>query len=126
MKKSLFFSLFLLLLYAGMMWGQAPGSIPLLIIENDSIDKPTSVIPLPYPTASLNGTELTIVFSSSTASQIIIMNQGQINQTVYFGNFFPTTQVVIDLDDEGIGEGSYLLRIYAFGKWWWGEFVLEE
>ena len=73
----------------------------------------------------LDVTELTIDFSLTTPSQVLIANQST-NQTVYSGSFAPTTQVIIDLDDEGIGEGSYLLRIYAFGKWWWGEFVMEE
>ena len=56
---------------------------------------------------------------------MVIINQST-SQTVYSDNFASTTQVIIDLDDEGISEGSYLLRIYAFDKWWWGEFVLEE
>ena len=77
------------------------------------------------PSVSLDGTVLTISFPSDTLSQVVIIDQRS-SQTVYSDSFATTTQVVIDLDDEGIGEGSYLLRIYAFGKWWWGEFVLEE
>ena len=77
------------------------------------------------PSVSLDGTVLTISFPSDTLSQVVIINQST-SQTVYSDNFASTTQVIIDLDDEGISEGSYLLRIYAFDKWWWGEFVLEE
>ena len=68
---------------------------------------------------------LAISLTSVTPLQVFIINQST-NQTVYSDSFASTTQVIIDLEDEGIGEGSYLLRIYAFGKWWWGEFVLEE
>ncbi|MBP5323794.1 MAG: DUF3244 domain-containing protein [Bacteroidaceae bacterium] len=74
---------------------------------------------------TLDVAELTIGFSSVTSSQVLIIDQNT-NQTVYSDSFASTTQVIIDLEDEGIGEGSYLLRIYAFGKWWWGEFEIEE
>ena len=77
------------------------------------------------PTAEIVNSFLLLEFPSATASQVVIINEDT-SQTVYSDSFASTTQVVIDLDDEGIGEGSYLLRIYAFGKWWWGEFALEE
>ena len=68
---------------------------------------------------------LTISLTSVTPLQVVIIDESSY-QTVYSDSFASTTQVIIDLEDEGIGEGSYLLRIYAFGKWWWGEFVMEE
>ena len=77
------------------------------------------------PSASLNNSEIIIDFSSAVPSQVVLIDQST-NQTVYSDSFASTTQVIIDLEDEGIGEGNYLLRIYAFGKWWWGEFVLED
>ena len=75
--------------------------------------------------AALERNVLYLAFPSATASQVVIINEDT-SQTVYSDSFASTTQVVIDLEDEGIGEGSYLIRIYAFDKWWWGEFVLEE
>ena len=75
--------------------------------------------------AYLGADILTISLTSVTSLQVVIINEST-NQTVYSDSFASTTQVIIDLEDEGIGEGSYMLRIYAFGKWWWGEFVLED
>jgi hypothetical protein len=77
------------------------------------------------PTAILNGSVLTIDFSEPTASQVIISDQST-NAVVYSDSFSSTLQIIIDLEDENIGEGNYVLRIYAFGKWWWGEYVLDE
>ena len=77
------------------------------------------------PSAEIVNSFLLLEYPSATASHVEIINQST-NQTVYSDSFASTTQVIIDLEDEGIGEGIYLLRICAFGKWWWGEFVLEE
>ncbi|MBO4444480.1 MAG: DUF3244 domain-containing protein [Bacteroidaceae bacterium] len=77
------------------------------------------------PVASLERSILQVSFPVCTVSQVVIIDKSS-NQTVYSDSFASTTQVIIDLEDEGLGEGNYLLRIYAFGKWWWGEFVLEE
>lgn len=84
---------------------------------------PRSVIEM--PTAFLNGLVLTIDFQEATVSQVIISDQNT-NAVVYSDSFSSTLQLIIDLEDENIGEGNYVLRIYAFGKWWWGEFVIEE
>ena len=77
------------------------------------------------PTATLDGTILTIDFSEATASQVVIRSQVS-NQIVYSDSFSSSTQVQIDLEEENVGEGSYVLWLYAFGKWWRGEFVIEE
>lgn len=77
------------------------------------------------PTVSLDGSVLTINFPEATASQVIISDQST-NAVVYSDSFSSTLQIIIDLEDENIGEGSYVLRIYAFGKWWRGEFVIED
>ena len=77
------------------------------------------------PTVTLDDSVLTIDFSEATASQVIISDQST-NAVVYSDSFSSTLQIIIDLEDENIGEGNYVLRIYAFGKWWWGEFVIEE
>ena len=119
MKK---LSLFLCILLLSV--GNVCGQMNLPLTPDDSIplgprSTMTSVM------ATVDNPYFIIDFTSATASQVVIINEGT-NQTVYSDNFASTTQVIIDLEDEGIGEGSYLLRIYAFGKWWWGEFVIEE
>ncbi len=60
-----------------------------------------------------------------TASQVVIMNESINCQVVYSESFPSTTQVIVDLEDEGIGEGRYLLWLFAFGQWWEGEFEIE-
>ena len=94
-----------------------------IINGEDSLHGPRSIVS--DLMATLDGTDLIIDFASATASQVVIINEST-NQTVYSDSFASTTQVIIDLENEGIGEGSYMLRIYAYGKWWWGEFVMEE
>ena len=119
-KLSILFGL--LLLSVSNVFSQRVIDVP-MILDGDTISGQRSIVS--EIVATLDGSDLTIDFSSATPSQVVIINQST-NQTVYSDNFASTTQVIIDLDDEGIGEGSYLLRIYAFGKWWWGEFVLED
>ena len=120
-KLSVFFGI--LLLTAGNVWSQGT-NLPLY---------PTNVEDPPGPRSlfsSLNATIekslLTFDFSSATASQVIIMDQNHSNQVIYSESFASTTQVIVDLEDEGIGEGRYLLWLFAFGQWWEGEFTLEE
>ena len=116
----------ILLLTAGSVWSQKPSQIPLLIMDNDTVIEPTSIPLQVVPLATLDGTVLTFDFSPATVSQIVIMDENNQNQVVYSESFMNSTQVVVDLEDEGIGKGSYLLWLYAFGEWWEGEFILEE
>ena len=95
--------------------------LPLDSIFIDGGDRSTVL----EPSAEIVNAFLFLQYPSATASQVVIINEST-NQTVYSDSFDSTTQVIIDLEYEGIGEGSYLLHIYAFGKWWWGEFVLED
>ena len=44
---------------------------------------------------------------------------------VYSEEFAASRSVVIDLAEEGLEEGTYELHVYAFGKWWWGEFEIQ-
>ena len=119
-KLSILFGL--LLLSVSNVFSQRVIDVP-MILDGDTISGQRSIVS--EIVATLDGSDLTIDFSSATPSQVVLIDQST-NQTVYTDSFASTTQVIIDLDDEGIGEGSYLLRIYAFGKWWWGEFVLED
>jgi hypothetical protein len=115
----------ILLLTAGSVWSQQSINVPVVIQENGGLnDGPRSVVFA--PTVTLDGAELTFDFSSATASQIVLMDENNNCQVVYSEDFASTTQVVVDLQDEGIGEGRYLLWLFAFGQWWEGEFVLTE
>ena len=116
----------ILLLTAGGMWAQTPKDIPLTMMPNDTIILPKSPVSSPAPLVSLNGTVLTFDYSSATASQVVIMDENNNYQIVYSESYSTTLQVIVDLEDEGIGEGRYLLWLYAFGQWWEGEFTLEE
>ena len=121
-KLSVFFGI--LLLTAGSVWSQGI-DVPM---SNNNPTQPDGgprsiIIPL---RVSLEGTMLTFDFSSATASQIVIMDDNNNCQVVYSESFASTTQVIVDLEDEGIGEGSYRLWLYAFGEWWEGEFEIEE
>ena len=77
------------------------------------------------PVVTFDGSILTISFPTATASQVVIKNQDT-NAVVFSENYSSSFEVIIDLENENIGEGDYLLRICAFGKWWRGEFVIEE
>ena len=75
---------------------------------------------------TLDGEELTFSFLSTMASQVIIMDENNNCQVVYSESFPSTTQIIVDLEDEGVGEGRYLLWLFAFGQWWEGEFEIED
>ena len=127
MKKKFYFLFALLLLSAGSVWSQGPIDIPIIQMPKDSIDKPTSPILTPVPFVTQEGSELTFDFSPATVSQIVIMDENNQNQVVYSSSFLSSTQVVVDLENEGVGKGIYLLWLYAFGEWWEGEFeIIEE
>ena len=75
------------------------------------------------PTAFIDGQYITINYPLSTVSQVIIRD-ADTGAVVYSAPYDATRQVVINLSS--LPEGTYELRIYAFGKWWWGEFELEN
>ena len=126
MKNKVCLVLGILLLTAGGMWAQTPKDIPLTMMPNDTIILPKSPVSSPAPLVSLNGTVLTFDYSSATASQVVIMDENNNYQIVYSESYSTTLQVIVDLEDEGIGEGSYRLWLYAFGEWWEGELVIED
>ena len=74
------------------------------------------------PEVTLDGTIITINYPLSTTSQVIIRD-ADTGTVVYSAPYDATRQVVINLSS--LPEGTYELRLYAFGKWWWGEFTIE-
>ena len=73
--------------------------------------------------AYLNGSMLTIDYPMPTVSQVIIRD-AETDAVVYSAPYDATRQVLINLSI--LPEGTYEIRLYAFGKWWWGEFELGE
>lgn len=66
---------------------------------------------------------LTISLTSVSSLQVVVVDK-QTEMTVYSNTWNTTSGQVIDLS--ALPANEYELSIYAFGKWWWGEFVLEE
>lgn len=123
MKKIVFLLGFLFLLIGNV----CAQEIPIILEDPDGpigTDNPRSGTLL-EPFATLNNKVLTLQFPVSTVSQVIISDQNT-NAVVYSDSFSSTLQIIMDLEDENIGEGNYSLRVYAFGKWWEGEFIIED
>jgi len=81
--------------------------------------------PVPTPTAFLDETTLLFDFPEVAESQVVLISQ-ETNQIVYADNYESSTQVQINLTNEGLSCGSYWIHLSVFGYWWWGQFVLEE
>ena len=74
------------------------------------------------PTAFIEGQYITVNYPLSTISQVIIRD-ADTGAVVYSASYDATRQVVINLSS--LPEGTYEICLYAFGKWWWGEFTIE-
>ena len=74
------------------------------------------------PTAFIEGEYITISYPLSTVSEVVIRD-ADTDAVVYSAPYDATRQVVINLSS--LPEGTYEIRLYAFGKWWWGEFTIE-
>ena len=75
------------------------------------------------PEAYIVNNTITIDYQMSTVSQVIILN-ADTQAVVYSAPYDATRQVVVNLSS--LPEGLYELHLYAFGKWWWGEFEIDE
>lgn len=73
--------------------------------------------------AMLEGNLLYLSFAPSSSSEVTITNS-QTNSVVYSNTFGVAAGQIIPLST--LPSGEYELVIYAFGKWWRGEFVIEE
>ena len=119
MKKSI---IYIFVLFISL-FAHAEQNLPLQVDQDDPRNSTGRSIDM-EPSATLDGTELTLSYPLSTESQVIIIDQST-QSTVCSETFAATRSLNIDLEEEGLDEGSYTLRIYAFGKWWVGEFVIE-
>ena len=120
MKKNVFTFLFFVL-FSEFTFAQS--NIPLTtdIPDPEQDDTPRSLIA--EPVANLFGASLIIDFPVPTVSQVIIRD-AESGTVVYSAPYDTTRQVVVNLSS--LPEGNYELHVYAFGKWWWGEFEIEE
>lgn len=109
----------------GNMSAQKPNPQNVMLQPTDSITNGKPRALAGTLNAILDASVLTINFSSAIASQIVISQQS-LPHVVYADSFASSTQIVVDLENEGIGEGHYLLWLFAFGEWWEGEFVVED
>lgn len=75
------------------------------------------------PTAVYDGSSVIINFPMYTTSQVVVRD-AETGAVVYSASYDATRQVVVNLSS--LPEGTYELHVYAFGKWWWGEFEIEE
>ena len=116
------FAFFALFLFPYLMQAQDPKVIELEV--EDPRELGAKSLP-PMPSVILYGTELNLQYPLSTESQVVIVDQST-QAIVFSGTFTASCSVVIDLEDEDLGEGTYTLRLYAFGKWWWGGFEIIE
>ena len=113
---------FLLLIGLFIAETRAFAQIDIPICAEDDIPAGTKSLQF-KPSAFVENAELNIRFALATESQVVIVDQS--NQIIVVSETFASARsVVIDLEDEGLEEGTYMLRIYAFGKWWWGEFEI--
>ena len=73
--------------------------------------------------ASLEADSLTLFFTPSASSQVIITDS-LTGVVVYSAAFGVASTQVISLSS--LPAGEYELSIYAYGEWWEGVFVIEE
>ena len=123
MKKVLLVSILLLSAWGVSFAQSGKRSILLEPMDSTAHDKPRSAIET--PTATLEGTMLTICFVSATPSEVIIINQSS-GQAVYSNSFASSDQLSIDLSEVCVPEVNYQIRLKAFGLWWRGYFDVEE
>ena len=75
------------------------------------------------PLAVMTDGILTLEYPSPTTSEVVVTSVPA-GTVVYTAQFNATTQVQINL--ASLPAGTYHLEVYALGKWWWGEFEVED
>ena len=120
--QKLIFLLFLMMVSNSVLFAQSGSDIPLRkeIPQTDSTRERSVLI---VPEAYIVNNTITIDYQMSTVSQVIILN-ADTQAVVYSAPYDATRQVVVNLSS--LPEDLYELHLYAFGKWWWGEFEIDE
>ena len=122
MRKTISFLVALFMMATSNMYAQTIQIDPSQGNENGTSGGTTRSLNVSF-SAYLNGSMLTIDYPMPTVSQVIIRD-AETDAVVYSAPYDATRQVLINLSS--LPEGTYELRLYAFGKWWWGEFELGE
>lgn len=73
--------------------------------------------------ASINEGVLTVSFSSQTTSRINIYSSDD-SETMLYSNYYRSADSV-QTDLSSLSTGSYVVEIYAYGKWWIGYFDID-
>lgn len=120
--KKINFLLVMFMLLSGSVFAE---SINILLVPDNpnGPDKEGSRSINAFPSASLNESTLTVNFPVYTTSQVVVRD-AETGAVVYSASYDATRQVAVNLSS--LPEGTYELHVYAFGKWWWGEFEIEE
>lgn len=74
-------------------------------------------------TASINEQVLTVSFTDSTASSIVVYEESDPNTVLFSQDYAPAYSAQADLTS--LTTGDYVVEIYAFGTWWIGSFCIE-
>lgn len=111
----------MLLLSVCTLWAQSVGDPVRMEDPNAPQNTPRSISAIPE--VFLNGSILCINYPLSTVTQVVIVNS-MTGDEVLSEQYDATRQVIVNLSS--LPEGTYELRVYAFGKWWWGEFEIED
>lgn len=114
--------LLLIMLSNSSLFAQAWSDIPLRkeMPQDDSIaGRSSSFVPEAYIIEST----ITINYPILTMSQVIVRD-AETGAVVYSASYDATRQVIVNLSS--LPEGLYELHLYAFGKWWWGEFEIID
>ena len=99
------------------------GGDDIILLPLDSIEDIYGRSPVLEPIAMMDDGILTLEYPSPTTSEVVVTSVPA-GTVVYTAQFNATTQVQINL--ASLPAGTYLLEVYAFDKWWWGEFVIED
>ncbi|MBO7466954.1 MAG: DUF3244 domain-containing protein [Bacteroidaceae bacterium] len=120
--KKFYFLCFLLTACLNLFAQNAP-----IIITDDSIQNPQfpdrSLDPI--PSATLIDGQIYLTYSESAPSIVSIIDVNTEDEVWYY-EYGSTNQVIINLAAANITEGTFQIRIYIYGRWWWGEFVLND
>lgn len=73
--------------------------------------------------AYINEGVLTVSFSSQTSSRITIYSSDN-SETMLYSNYYRSADSV-QADLSSLSSGSYVVEIYAYGKWWTGTFEID-
>ena len=128
MKKTLT-TLFTLLLFVGAV--QARTNIPLVKdTPHTGTEDDRARIPIAAPIAYIEGDSVIIEFQSVTTTEVMISTRDVVNGkkriNLYYEAFVSTDRVSINLKEQGIGSGDYLLQLTFGGIWWAGYFTVKE